>query len=161
MLVSIADLPFFRPNRQEPTQDMLSRTSEYALRAAIFLARAGDENSTAHRVAEATQVPDGYMSKVLNTLARAKIVSSQRGPSGGFSLTIAPEELTMLRVVEAVEPLPRIEKCPSDLEGHNRELCRLHAVLGNLVRGVATTLGETTIAQLINQPAPPDAGTSD
>ncbi|MFG0242941.1 MAG: RrF2 family transcriptional regulator [Phycisphaerales bacterium JB054] len=140
---------------------MLSRTSEYALRAAIYLARAGDENTTAQKVAEATQVPDGYMSKVLNTLARAKIVSSQRGPSGGFSLTVPPEELTMLRVVEAVEPLPRIEKCPPDLEGHNRELCTLHAVLGSLVRGVATTLGETTIAQLINAPPPPNANSLD
>ena len=140
---------------------MLSRTSEYALRAAIYLARAGDENTTAQKVAEATQVPDGYMSKVLNTLARAKIVSSQRGPLGGFSLSIDPEQLTMLRVVEAVEPLPRIEKCPPDLAEHNRELCTLHAVLASLVRGVATTLGETTIAQLINSPVPPDANTPD
>lgn len=134
---------------------MLSRTTEYALRAAIYLAKAGAENVTAQVIAEATKVPEGYLSKVLNTLARARIVSSQRGPSGGFALTIPPTELTMLRVVEAVEPLPRIKACPLNIAEHSGELCPLHAVLAGLVDAIETTLSNTTIAQLLSEPVVP------
>ncbi|MDQ7013897.1 MAG: Rrf2 family transcriptional regulator [Planctomycetota bacterium] len=134
---------------------MLSRTTEYALRAAIYLAKAGTENTTAQRIAEATKVPEGYMSKVLNTLARAGIVNSQRGPSGGFTLTVPPAELTMLRVVESVEPLPRIKKCPLELEEHSGELCPLHRVLAELANGVEAKLSSTTIAQLLDTPVVP------
>lgn len=134
---------------------MLSRTTEYALRATIYLARAGGENTTAQRVAEATKVPEGYMSKVLHTLARAGIVNSQRGPSGGFTLTVDPAELTMLRVVESVEPLPRIKKCPLELHEHSGELCPLHKVLAELVEGIEAKLSSTTIAQLLDTPVVP------
>ena len=134
---------------------MISRTTEYALRAVIYLAKAGSENTTAQRIAEATKVPEGYMSKVLNTLARAGIVNSQRGPSGGFTLTVLPADLTMLRVVESVEPLPRIKKCPLELEEHSGELCPLHMVLAELVNGIETKLASTTIAQLLDTPVVP------
>ncbi len=134
---------------------MISRTTEYALRAVIYLAKAGSENTTAQRIAEATKVPEGYMSKVLNTLARAGIVNSQRGPSGGFTLTVLPADLTMLRVVESVEPLPRIKKCPLELEEHSGELCPLHMVLAELVNGIETKLAGTTIAELLNTPVIP------
>lgn len=130
---------------------MLSRTSEYALRAAIYLAKAGGENTTSQNIAAATAVPDGYMSKVLNTLARAGLVTSQRGPSGGFSLAVPAEELTMLRVVEAVEPLPRINSCPLELQEHAAGLCPLHAVLAELVNGVESRLKRTTIADLLRE----------
>ena len=130
---------------------MLSRTTEYALRAVIYLAKGEGENTTAQVIAEAAIVPEGYMSKVLNTLARSGIVTSQRGPSGGFSLAIAPELLTMLQVVEAVEPLPRIKTCPLELSEHKGGLCSLHAVLAELVDGVEARLTGTTISDLLHE----------
>lgn len=134
---------------------MLSRTTEYALRAVIYLAGANGEKTTAQTIAEATRVPEGYMSKVLNTLARAGIVDSQRGPSGGFTLNFDPEDLTMLRVVEAVEPLPRLKSCPLTLDAHTGELCPLHAVLAGLVRDVETKLTQTRIADLLTSRVKP------
>ena len=137
------------------TRHMLSRTTEYALRAAIYLAKAGDENTTAQAIASATIVPEGYMSKVLNTLARAGVVTSRRGPTGGFSLAIDPKNLTMLEVVEAVEPLPRIKSCPLDIAEHDGALCPLHAVLAELVDGVEARLISTTIADLLQEQIQP------
>lgn len=129
---------------------MLSRTTEYALRAVIYLAKAGVENTTSQNIATATVVPDGYMSKVLNTLARAGLVTSQRGPSGWFSLAVPAHELSMLQVVEAVEPLPRINECPLQLSEHAAGLCPLHAVLAELVDGIEARLAKTTIADLLH-----------
>lgn len=127
---------------------MLSRTTEYALRAVIALAGGSQDNTTSQSIAEATGVPEGYLSKVLHTLARAGIVSSQRGPSGGFSLLIPAEELTMLRVVQAVEPLPHIKRCPPDAQDWADQGCPLQAVLAGLVEHIEATLNATTIAQL-------------
>ncbi|MBK7406313.1 MAG: Rrf2 family transcriptional regulator [Phycisphaerales bacterium] len=128
---------------------MLSRTTEYALRAVIYLAKAEGDNATSQAIAAATVVPEGYMSKVLNTLARAGIVSSQRGPTGGFALALAPNKLTMLDVVEALEPLPRINSCPLALTEHAGGLCPLHSVLAELVRDAEQRLGGTTISDLL------------
>jgi Rrf2 family protein len=137
---------------------MLSRTTEYALRAVVFLARGDGDNTTAQRIAEVTVVPEGYMSKVLNTLARAGIVTSQRGPTGGFSLAIPASRLTMLEVVEAVEPLPRIRTCPLELSEHAGALCPLHGVLASLVEDTSRRLAETTIADLVVSPVLPLGG---
>lgn len=128
---------------------MLSRTIEYALRAVIYLAKAEGDNATSQAIAAATVVPEGYMSKVLNTLARAGIVSSQRGPTGGFALSMAAHKLTMLDVVEALEPLPRIKSCPLELTEHAAGLCPLHSVLAELVNDVEQRLAGTTIADLL------------
>lgn len=133
---------------------MLSRTTEYALRAVIYLAKTEGDNTTSQVIAAATAVPEGYMSKVLNTLARAGIVSSQRGPTGGFTLAVPAPDLTMLRVVEAVEPLPRITVCPLQLCEHAAGLCPLHTVLAELVEGVEHRLN-TTIADLLSDSTVP------
>ena len=104
---------------------MFTQTSEYALRAVAWLAGHPGDVHTTGEIAEGTQVPTSYLSKVLQTLARAGIVRSQRGLGGGFSLARTPEELTVLDVIESVDPLPRIDHCPLAVPCHEEELCSL------------------------------------
>ncbi len=131
---------------------MLSKTTEYALRAVIFLAKGDGNNTTSQLIAEATCVPEGYMSKVLNTLTRNGIVTSQRGPTGGFALIADPQSLTMLDIVQAVEPLPKIQNCPLHLTEHKGNLCPLHTFLAELVGVVENKLASTTVADIIHAP---------
>ena len=134
---------------------MLSKTTEYALRAIVYLAKGNNaHNTTSQLIAAATHVPEGYMSKVLNTLTRHGIVTSQRGPTGGFALMKAPETLTMLDIVQAVEPLPKIQNCPLKLTEHCGHLCPLHSFLAELVQVVEAKLASTTVADLLNRPEP-------
>ena len=81
---------------------LLSQTAEYALRAVIHLAdRARGRPGEWVRVSEvaaATGVPQNYLSKTLNQLARAGILASTRGPAGGFRLAVPAGELTLDRV---------------------------------------------------------------
>ena len=79
---------------------MFSQTVEYALRAVAFLASQSPDARNTEQIAKATKVPAAYLSKVLQSLAKARIVRSQRGLHGGFSLVKTPEELTILEVVE-------------------------------------------------------------
>ena len=134
---------------------MISQTAEYALRAAVHLADQAGETGhplTAPVIAAATQVPVGYLSKVLQNLSRAGIITSQRGPGGGFRLAREATDITIYEVVQAVDTLPRIHKCPLGLEEHER-LCPLHRRIDEAMALVEKAFRETTIADLMKQPS--------
>ena len=128
---------------------MISQTTEYALRAVVFLANRPDESCTTVVIAEGTQVPTGYLAKVMHSLARAGIVHSQRGLHGGFHLQADPKDLTALDVTEVMEPVQRFGKCPLGIEHHTPGLCPLHRVLDDIGATMEETLGKTTIADLL------------
>lgn len=86
---------------------MLSHTVEYALRAMIFLASMEGDAVNCHTVADRTRVPRGYLSKVMRDLVLADLVHSFRGPRGGFILARPAGAITLLDVVNAVEPMPK------------------------------------------------------
>ena len=71
---------------------MLSQTAEYALRAIAWLSSAPSEPQTTEAIAAGTGVPEGYLSKVLQSLRRAELVRSKRGITGGFVLGRSAEE---------------------------------------------------------------------
>src|SRR5438094_233271 len=102
---------------------MFSETVEYALRAVVHLAGSAPQAQTTEEIAKSTRVPQAYLSKVLQRLVQAGIVRSQRGLGGGMSLTKTPAELTILEVVNAVDPIRRINTCPLGLAAHGVNLC--------------------------------------
>ena len=132
---------------------MISQTAEYALRAIVYLAAQPGEARTVQQIAEATRVPAGYLSKVMQGLSRAGLVHSQRGLHGGFTLNALPDRLTVYDVVQAVDPIRRITSCPLGLKGHVN-LCPLHRRLDNAMGLVAKALQESTIAELLVEPNP-------
>jgi Rrf2 family nitric oxide-sensitive transcriptional repressor len=128
---------------------MFSQTTEYALRAVTHLA--GQETiaaPTTAQISRATQIPKNYLAKVLRSLARAGFVHSQRGPGGGHKLARNPTELTVLQIVNAVDPLTRIQSCPLGLERHH-DLCPLHRRLDSAIGLVEEAFSATTIAELV------------
>ncbi len=132
---------------------MLSQTVEYALRAACFLSDKAPEPQTTRQIAKVTKVPSAYLSKILQQLGRAGLVRSQRGVGGGISLTKTPEELTILEVVNAVDPMKRIRECPLGLPSHGMRLCPLHRRLDNAMGMVEAAFGKTTLAEILAEPS--------
>lgn len=128
---------------------MITQTAEYALRAIVYLADQS-EPKTNTLIADATLVPVGYLAKVMQSLSKAGLVSSQRGLHGGFVLTVAANNLTVLQVVNAVEPIRRFKECPLGLHGIN--LCPLHRKLDDAAKAIEETFGDSTIADMINAP---------
>jgi Rrf2 family transcriptional regulator, nitric oxide-sensitive transcriptional repressor len=133
---------------------MLSQTAEYALRAIVFLSQTEDQPRTTRQIAQATQVKQQYLSKVLQGLRRAGLVSARPGAGGGFQITRTAAEITVLDVVESVEPLPRITECPLGLAAHEAQLCLLHARLDSAMNAVETVFRETSIAELLPSKPP-------
>lgn len=128
---------------------MFSSSAEYALRAVVHLAAEPEKACTTGDIAEATQVSPGYLSKVLQSLGRAGLVSAQRGPAGGFTLARSPKTITVLDVVNAVDPIKRITECPLHIPSHAAKLCKLHARLDHAIALVENALGESTIAEML------------
>lgn len=131
---------------------MISQTAEYALRAIVCLAGQRDSALTTQQIATATKVPAGYLSKVLQALGKSGLVGSQRGLHGGFTLVRPADELTVLEVVNAVDPVKRIDKCPLNLKAHHGQLCPLHQRLDEAIGLVERAFGESTIAELLAEP---------
>ncbi len=131
---------------------MFSQTVEYALRAVVQLAGAGPEPQTTEQIARATKVPQAYLSKVLQSLVQAGIVRSQRGVGGGMALVKRPAELTILEVVNAVDPIRRIRTCPLQLAAHGVNLCPLHRRVDNALALVEDAFRNTTLQEVLDEP---------
>jgi Rrf2 family protein len=133
---------------------MFSQTVEYALRAVVQLAGAAPDAQTTEQIARATKVPQAYLSKVLQSLVQAGIVRSQRGIGGGMALVKPPAELTILEVVNAVDPIRRIRTCPLELAAHGINLCPLHRRVDNALALVEDAFRSTTLQEILDEPNP-------
>lgn len=132
---------------------MLSQTVEYALRAMTFLAATSPgEALNSETIAERTKVPKGYLSKILRDLVVASLVDSQRGPNGGFTLSRPPGKITMLDVVNAVDPIKRIKKCPLGNPAH-LHLCPLHRRLDDAIATIEEEFRRTSLAEVLETSA--------
>ncbi len=132
---------------------MFSQTVEYALRAVVHLADQAPSPRTTDQIAKATLVPKPYLSKVLQELCSAEIVQLKRGIGGGVSLAKAPNKLTILDVVNAVEPIRRIRECPLGLKTHGVHLCPLHKRMDNALALVEDAFRKTTLAEILAEPS--------
>jgi Rrf2 family transcriptional regulator, nitric oxide-sensitive transcriptional repressor len=132
---------------------MLSQTVEYALRAVVHLAYLAPQACTTSALAEVTQVPPAYLVKVLQALIKAGIVTSQRGIGGGVSLARDARKLTILDILNAVDPISRIRTCPLDLATHGTKLCPLHRRLDAALAQVEQAFRNTTLAEVLADPS--------
>lgn len=128
---------------------MFTQTVEYALRAMVCLANAHPSPQTRTQLVDQTKVPSAYLAKVMRELNRAGLVNAQRGVNGGFSLANPAEDISLLEVVNAVDPLPRISTCPLNLRSHSTRLCGLHRYLDNAMADLENSLSQKSLADLV------------
>ena len=141
----------FERNKSEDRL-VFSQTVEYALRAMVHLVDKAPEPRTTDQIAKITKVPAAYLSKVMQALKRGGLVHSQRGIGGGMTLALDPEKITILDVVQAVDPIKRINSCPLGLKAHGVRLCPLHKRLDNALASVQEAFKSTTLAEVLKEP---------
>lgn len=132
---------------------MLSQTIEYSLRAIVWLASQGGVPQTNLQIAAATLVPPGYLAKVMQSLGRGGLVTAQRGKHGGFLLARPANEVTVLEVINCIEPIQRIRTCPLGIASHGSHLCPLHHRLDAAMALMEKAFGETSIAEILAEPS--------
>jgi Rrf2 family protein len=117
----------------------------------VTLAARHEDSLTTSRIADVTGIPSTYLSKVLQTLGRADLVRAQRGLGGGFTLARTPEAITVLEVVNAVDPLRRIRQCPLGVAGHGTQLCALHQRMDDALATLEQVFAETRLSDLLRE----------
>jgi Rrf2 family protein len=112
---------------------MLSNSCRYGIRAVIYLAsqRSGDYKTGIKQISNDLDLPTPFLAKILQQLAKQKILSSSKGPHGGFSLLKDPRNITLLDIVNTIDGYDTFTNCvmyKGTCEGINREkkFCPLH-----------------------------------
>lgn len=133
---------------------MLSHTSEYALRAVLYLADEAEEAPVrVDDVATALEVPRNYLSKILHVLAREGLLRSVRGPHGGFQLGVPPEQTKLSDVIAPFEPevVGKERRCLLGRSGcSDLDPCPLHDRWMELSSQVREFFDGTTVADFRN-----------
>jgi Rrf2 family transcriptional regulator, iron-sulfur cluster assembly transcription factor len=127
-----------------------SRSSEYAIRALVHLAALppGDY-AMAKNIAADTGIPAHFLAKILQDLARDGFLKSNKGPRGGFRLNLPAGDLSMLRIIEAVDGAGRYDRCiGGSAECNDRAACGMHDSWKALRSRIIDYLGGTSVADL-------------
>lgn len=133
---------------------MISKTADYALRVVAWLAARAPNPQISKDIAEGTRVPAAYLMKVIQGLGRAGLIDTKRGRhGGGVTLAVSPEQITILDVVQAVDPPQRIKECPLGPGYHGTDLCPLHRRLDDAMESVERALGQSTLAEILAVPS--------
>ena len=128
---------------------MLSATADHAIRAVLALARAG-RSMRADEIAAATGAPQNYMAKTLNALAKSGLVSSARGPAGGFTLAVAPSELALARIVDVFDvPRARTRCMLGSIPCDPASPCAAHDCWTRVMQARREPLLNTTVADVL------------
>jgi len=129
---------------------ILSQTAIYALRASLWLAAQDpSEKFRVDDIADELDVPRNYLSKILHVLAREGVLTSSRGPGGGFQLARSPREVTLAEVVDHFDPLPEEAGCLlGRAQCSDRDPCAAHHRWKHISGAVHDFFRHTSIADL-------------
>ena len=132
---------------------MISSTADYAIRAVLVLAAAEDGQSLrADSIADATGAPRNYMAKTLNALVKAGVLHSSRGPQGGFALSMAPDLVTLARVIDCFnEPRKHVRCLLGNRPCDANTPCAAHKLWAEITETRREPLINTTIADLVGR----------
>lgn len=128
---------------------MLSQTTEYALRAMSCLAYTPEQLTPTPVLAAQTKVPSNYLAKVLQSLSQSNLIAGRRGVGGGYRLSKPAASISLLDVVNAIDPVHRITSCPLGLPNHGQNLCALHRAVDRAAELMIETFGNVTLADLV------------
>ena len=132
----------------------ITRAADYAVRVLVYLAGlAPGTRVRRSTLAEASDAPEDFLSKVLQRLVAAGLISSHRGAGGGFELAGPPDRISLLRVVEAIDGPVELNICVASGPGCERQLsCAVHPVWVKAQDALLEVLNGESIAKLASGP---------
>jgi len=95
----------------------ITRQADYALRAVLFLSQLnGDQRASTSAIAEKQKIPPSFLAKIVSQLSIAGLIQTSRGARGGVALAKAPEDISMLDVIEAIDGPVMLNECAENPE---------------------------------------------
>lgn len=133
---------------------MFSKATEYALRATIYIAKKSSEENKLgmEEIAKAIDSPQSFTAKILQQLTKDnKIISSVRGPNGGFYMTKSARKLPVRSVLEATGEDKVLEKCVLGLAQCSEiKPCPMHAQYKSIKKQLIKLFETKTIQHLVD-----------
>lgn len=134
---------------------MFSQTTEYALRAFIYVAREAPQSIRLKEIAAAVDAPSRYLAKILGELTRAGFLVSTRGPAGGYALAPQDAPVTLASIAAVFEETTH-HRCllGSGVCGSNPD-CPVHQRWAPIASSMSSFLSRTTVLELVtSRPTP-------
>lgn len=127
-----------------------TKASEYAVRCVLFMSQKEAFSVISRKeISQAMDIPDQFLGKIAQQLARAKILEILQGAKGGLRLLRSPESINLLEVIEAVMGKIYLNECiMTPLACKRTSSCPVHAVWDKACRGLRQTLAEADFYQL-------------
>jgi Rrf2 family nitric oxide-sensitive transcriptional repressor len=130
----------------------LTAFTDYSLRVLIYLAAKPGRRSTIAEIAEAFNVKENHLTKVVHFLGKAGLLANVRGKGGGLDLALAPQDVVLGQVVRLTEGVDTPAECFGEepTSGHCciEPVCRLRPVLQEAVEAFYAVLDRYTLADL-------------
>ena len=133
---------------------MLSNSSKYAIKAVLFLALNSSEEKKimVKDISKPINVPQAYIAKLLQVLVKAKIVSSVRGPKGGFYLDETNLTHDVMSIINVIDGEKKMSSCLLSLKRCNEEKpCPLHDILSPSRNEILHSLRTKTIKDIVKE----------
>ncbi len=133
---------------------MLSNSCKYAIRAVIYIAlnTEGANKMGSKVVAEKLKMPQAFLAKILQELTKRGIISSSKGPNGGFFLTPQDLDNSVLDIVDAIDGLDKFNKCFLGLHTCSGDKpCSVHYIVEPFKNDIVLKLSNNTIAQFAEE----------
>lgn len=133
----------------------LTSFTDYTLRVLMYLALDPERLATIQGIAEAYQISENHLMKVVHHLAKSGVVESVRGKGGGIRLALPADKIRIGRVVKEAEGDTPIVECFSDHDTCRiTPNCKLAGVLARAFTALYDSLDQYTLADLIERPQP-------
>ncbi len=130
---------------------MLSKSSQYAIRAVLYLSLNSNEKKkySPKEIAKAIDTPAPFLAKTLQELTKRSLISSVKGRNGGFYLTEENKHNTLISIVDSIDGLDKFQECVLGLSVcSNDNPCSLHHSITPLRKKMVEELTFKTIDDL-------------
>lgn len=131
---------------------LITRASEYAILSLIVLSKA-DSPVDSETLSLKLSIPKSFLAKILQALAKNNILKSFKGVNGGFTLALAPKDISMLHVMTSVEgKAPTVFDCASsikDCPSNQAQICSIWPFLHKLQGKIDFFLADLTLADIL------------
>jgi Rrf2 family transcriptional regulator, iron-sulfur cluster assembly transcription factor len=137
---------------------MLSNSCRYGIRAVIYLANQKKPKTKIgiKQISTDLNLPTPFLAKILQQLAKQKILNSTKGPHGGFSLLRDPQKITLLDIVKTIDGEDIFNNCVVHLNSckcveESQEKCALHDDYAKVREGMIDLFGKNTIYDIVKK----------
>ena len=133
---------------------MISKACKYGIRAAIFVASRAKEGVkfNVKQIAKEVDAPEAFMAKILQILNKQRIITSLKGPYGGFYIEEFQLKQPIINIVNAIDGMSVFNECGLGLKQcSEKHPCPMHNQYKMAREALLNAFQQTTIVQLAQQ----------